>query len=128
MAGRVPRRPTPRRKGGILTTIAAMTLFAAQAGAPAGGRAGIIMIIYIVAFIAIFWFVVLGPSRKMQKKHEQMVNEIKKGDEVMTEGGIIGSVVHVADDRLTIKTAENTRLVIARPKIARVFGAEPETK
>lgn len=111
-----------------MTTIAALMLAAAQAGAPAGGRAGIVMLIYIVAFIAIFWFVVLGPSRKMQKKHEQMVREIKKGDEIMTEGGIIGSVVHVADDRLTIKTAENTRLVIARPKVARVLGGEPETK
>lgn len=111
-----------------MITIAAMMSFAAQAGAPAGGRAGIVMMIYIVAFIAIFWFVVLGPSRKMQKKHQQMVSAIKKGDEIMTEGGILGSVVHVADDRLTIKTAENTRLVIARPKIARVFGGEPEAK
>ncbi len=53
-----------------------------------------------------------------------MVTALKKGDEVVTEGGIIGSVVHLTDDRLTIKTAENTRLVVARGKIARVLGVE----
>jgi preprotein translocase subunit YajC len=40
----------------------------------------------------------------------------------MTEGGIIGTIVHVADDRLTIKTAENTRLVVARGKIVRTMS------
>ena len=55
-----------------------------------------------------------------------MVGALKKGDEVVTEGGIIGSVVHLADDRVTIKTAENTRLIIARPKIARVLNAPGE--
>jgi preprotein translocase subunit YajC len=68
------------------------------------------------------WFVILAPQRKMQKKHQAMVEGLKKGDEIMTEGGIIGTIVHVADDRLTIKTAENTRLVIARAKIVRTLG------
>jgi preprotein translocase subunit YajC len=126
MAGPVPGRRTTRGEGPKVSILAALAMV--QAGAPGGGRAGIVMMIYVVAFIGIFWFVVLGPSRKMQKKHESMVQALKKGDEVMTEGGIIGSVVHIAEDRLTIKTAENTRLVIARPKIARVLGVEPESK
>jgi preprotein translocase subunit YajC len=47
----------------------------------------------------------------------------------MTDGGIIGQIVHVAEDRLTIRTAENTRIVVARTKIARVMTAETgETK
>jgi preprotein translocase subunit YajC len=96
---------------------------------PAAGRTGLVMMIYLVAFIAIMWFLILAPQRRVQKKHQEMVNAIKKGDEVITEGGIIGSVVHVAEDRLTIKTAETTRLVIARGKIARVVTQEPaETK
>lgn len=95
----------------------------AQGGDPAGlFRFMIIMF----AFIAIMWFLIIAPQRRMQKKHEQLVSGLKKGDEVVTEGGIIGSVVHLADDRLTIKTAENTRLVVARGKIARVLGVEPE--
>ena len=91
----------------------------AQAAPPAG-RGMTVLLIYIVAFIAIMYFLILRPQRKIQQKHQQMISQIRKGDEVVTDGGIIGSVVHMTDDRVTIKTAENTRIVIARPKIARV--------
>lgn len=98
-----------------------------QAQQPVAPRqTGYVMLIYVVAFGAIFWFLILGPQRKMQKKHQQMIAAVKKGDEVMTEGGIIGTVVHVADDRLTLKTGENTRIVVARPKVARVLGEPGE--
>ena len=102
-------------------------VLAALQAEPGGsaGRGGMVIMIYTVAFIAIMWFVILAPQRKMQKKHQEMVASLKKGDEVMTEGGIIGTIVHVADDRLTIKTAENTRLVVARGKIVRTMS-QPE--
>jgi preprotein translocase subunit YajC len=97
-----------------------------QAQPPAAGRTGAVMMIYLVAFIAIMWFLILGPQKKMQKKHQAMISAVQKGDEVMTEGGIIGTVVHVTDDRLTVKTGESTRVVVARAKIARVFGTTTE--
>ena len=107
------------------TILAVAAVLQAQPQA-APGRTGAVMMIYLVAFIAIMWFLILGPQRRVQKKHREMIGAVKKGDEVMTEGGIIGTVVHVADDRLTLKTAENTRIVVARPKIARVLGAPSE--
>ena len=86
-------------------------------------------LIMIGVFIAIFWFLLIRPQRKMRQQHEQLIAGLKKGDEVMTDGGIIGSVVHLAEDRLTLRTAENTRIVVARNKVARVMGAETgETK
>lgn len=88
----------------------------------AGGRGGMILIIYIVSFGLIAWFLLIRPQRRMQQQHQQMLSALKKGDEVMTDGGIIGSIVHMAEDRVTLKTAENTRIVVARGKIARVFG------
>jgi preprotein translocase subunit YajC len=111
----------------LITSIGVMLVATAQAAQGQGGRAGLIMMIYFVAFIAIMWFIVIAPQRKMQKKHEAMVAGVQKGDEVVTEGGIIGSVIHLTDDRLTIKTGDNTRVVIARGKIARVMGNEPGT-
>lgn len=108
------------------TSVGLMLVTAAQAAQGQGRNAGLIMMIYMVAFIAIMWFLFVGPQRKMQKKHEAMVAALKKGDEIITEGGIIGSVVHLTEDRLTIKTGENTRLVVARGKVARVMGTEPE--
>jgi preprotein translocase subunit YajC len=86
-------------------------------------------LIMIGVFIAIFWFLLIRPQRKMRQQHEQLVTGLKKGDEVMTEGGIIGSVVHLTEDRLTLRTAENTRIVVARNKISRVLTADAgETK
>ena len=103
-----------------------MLAMLAQAPSRPGGQTFTIMMIYLVGFGLIFWFLILRPQRRVQQKHQEMVAALKKGDEVMTEGGIIGSVVHLAEDRVTIKTAENTRLVIARPKIARVMTAPAE--
>ncbi|HEY8469224.1 MAG TPA: preprotein translocase subunit YajC [Longimicrobiales bacterium] len=94
-----------------------------------GGSMAPVLIIW-TSFILIFWLLIIRPQRKAQQRHQQMLSALKKGDEVMTDGGIIGEVVHIKDDRITLKTAENTRIVVARPKIARVFTAtqEPERK
>ncbi len=127
MAGPLGR---PDRRGDCRTLIGFDTmglLAVAQAAPGSAGRGGLVLMIYTVAFIAIMWFIILGPQRRMQKKHQQMISELKKGDEIMTEGGILGSVVHLTEDRLTIKTGDNTRIVVARSKIARVF-AEQESK
>jgi preprotein translocase subunit YajC len=91
---------------------------------PRAGIPGIALLIQLVAIGLIFWFLLIRPQRRIQQRHREMVEALKRGDEVMTEGGIIGTVVHITEDRLTIKTAENTRLLVARPKIARVFTAE----
>ena len=98
------------------------SLLAAQEGAPRNPT--IILVIYVVAFIGIMWFVIIAPQRRIQRKHQDMIAAVKKGDEVMTEGGILGTVVHLADDRLTLKTGENTRITVARAKIARVMSTE----
>lgn len=95
---------------------------------PQGGSSGALAFgLQMVAIIAIFYFLIIAPQRKAQKKHQQTLAALKKGDEVMTEGGIIGQVVFMQDDRLTIKTAENTRVVVARAKIARVLNVEGAT-
>jgi preprotein translocase subunit YajC len=88
-----------------------------------------IFMMQMVAIFAIFYFLLIRPQRKEQERHRNMISELKKGDEVVTNGGIIGTVVHVQDDRLTIKTGENTRLVVERGRIARVVtGQEPDNR
>jgi preprotein translocase subunit YajC len=83
-----------------------------------------IFLMQMVAIFAIFYFLLIRPQRKEQERHRTMITELKKGDEVVTNGGIIGTVVHVQDDRLTIKTGENTRLVVERGRIARVITGQ----
>lgn len=89
-----------------------------------GGNATMIFMMQMVAIFAIFYFLLIRPQRKEQERHRNMIAELKKGDEVVTGGGIIGTVIHVQDDRITIKTAENTRLVVERARVARVVSGE----
>lgn len=91
------------------------------------GQGMTIMLIYIVSFGLIAWLLLIRPQRKMQQQHQQMLAALKRGDEVMTEGGIIGTVVHMTDDRVTLKSGENTRLLVSRLKIARVFSGTETT-
>jgi preprotein translocase subunit YajC len=91
-----------------------------QAAAP--NRGFMILVIYIVSFGLIAWFLLIKPQRRMQQQHQQMLSAVKRNDEVMTEGGIIGIVVHLTEDRVTIKSGENTRIVVARSKIARILS------
>lgn len=101
---------------------AAILASLALQAAPQGGRTGTVLLIYMVAFGLIMWLVIIRPQRRIQQRHQQMLSALKKGDEVMTDGGIIGTVVHLSEDRVTMRTGENTRLVVARQKIARVFN------
>src|SRR4051812_17310448 len=97
-----------------------------QSAAP---RASILpLVIQFGAIIAIFWFLLIRPQRQQAAKHQEVLSQLKKGDEVMTDGGIIGTVVHIAEDRVTIKSAENTRLVVLRSKISKVFGTASTTE
>ncbi|KPK83237.1 MAG: hypothetical protein AMS25_00430 [Gemmatimonas sp. SM23_52] len=93
--------------------------FVPAEGGGGGGFTG--TLIMLMAFIGIFYFLLIRPQRQQQKRHQEMVQSLKRGDEVATVGGIVGRIVHVKDDRLTIKTAEETRVVIERDKVARKF-------
>jgi preprotein translocase subunit YajC len=91
-----------------------------QAAAPRSPM--IVPIIYIVSFGLIAWLLLIRPQRRIAQQHQQMIAGLSKGDEVMTDGGIIGTIVHITDDRITIKSGENTRIVVSRAKVARVMG------
>lgn len=94
---------------------------ALQARDPRQG--GLILVIYVVSFGLIAWFVLIRPQRKLQQDQMAMLTALKRNDEVMTDGGIIGTIIHLTDDRVTLKTAESTKIVVARQKIARVLNA-----
>ena len=91
-----------------------------------GGNATAVFLIQMVAIFAIFYFLLIRPQRKEQERHQSMVSALKKGDEVVTAGGIVGAVVHAEQDRVTIKTAESTRLVVEKARIAKVTTTRAE--
>lgn len=81
-----------------------------------------LMVFQFVALIAIFYFLLIRPQRKAAKRHQEVLAALRRGDQVMTEGGILGDVVHLAEDKVTIRTGE-AKLIVARGKIARVLNA-----
>ena len=84
----------------------------------ASGGSGIIFIIAI-AFLLI-WLIVVRPQKKRQTQQQQMANELRVGDEVLTAGGIYGTVSAVADDEVTVQIAPKTEVRVARRAIAGV--------
>ena len=100
--------------------------WAQAAGAPADPWGG--MLSTIVPFILIFvvmWFLLIRPQQKKQKEHRAMVAALKRGDRVVTNGGIYGQVSHVADDHLMIEIADGVKIKVVRDAIAAVPG-KPE--
>jgi preprotein translocase subunit YajC len=84
----------------------------AAGGAPAG--AGTTSLIMMAVFVVIFYFLLILPQQKKQKEHQAMLSKITAGDEVVTAGGILGKVIEVGDNFLTIEIAENVRIKVQR--------------
>ncbi len=88
------------------------------------------MVFMYGAIFAIFYFVLIRPQQKQRKAQDELVRALKKGDEVVTAGGIIGEVLHIAgqggqgpvsmEDRVTIKSADS-RMIVERGRILRVI-------
>jgi preprotein translocase subunit YajC len=93
-----------------------------QAQTPAGPNPFGTVFMFGAIFL-IFYFLLIRPQRKQQKSHDEMVKTLSRGDEVVTIGGIIGRIVHLTDDRITMKTADDTRLEVERSKIGRKAGS-----
>ncbi len=96
-----------------------------DAGAQGGGGSGLIM---MVAIFAIFYFILIRPQQKKMKEHKKMVEQLKKGDEIITSGGIYGTVEGVTPDTLTVKIAEGTKVRITRSSIAAVLSEKDKSK
>lgn len=84
-----------------------------------------------VAIAAIFYFILWRPQQRQRKQHEQTIRSLKRGDEIVTAGGIVGEVVHIKEqtagqvtneDQITIRSGES-RLVVERGRIVRVGAA-----
>src|SRR5881398_1476009 len=81
----------------------------------------------LVAVFAIIYFLILRPQKKQQERHRQLLASLQKGDRVLTSGGILGEVVHLKDDEVTVKSGE-ARLVIVRSNIANILNRSVEAK
>ncbi|HEY9480222.1 MAG TPA: preprotein translocase subunit YajC [Gemmatimonadaceae bacterium] len=121
----------------MIATHASLSLILA-AQAPGGGGSFTPFLLQMALIFAIFYFLVMRPQQKQRKQHQQNLRDLKKGDEIVTAGGIIAEVIHIKEsikdgapvttmeDRITIKSGES-RLIVERGRIAKVVSAATDT-
>ncbi len=86
------------------------------AGAPAGG--GLTAFIPLILMFVIFYFLLIRPQQKRAKEHQNMVNNLKKGDRIITSGGIHGTITSLGDTTLSLEIAESIKIKINRSNVA----------
>lgn len=94
--------------------------------AGAGGGPLSMMMMFALIF-GVFYFLVIMPAKKQQKKKDAMIGALKKGDKVVTSGGIYGTVAAVEDQSLLLKIAENTKIRVAKSAIGGPVGTEDDS-
>jgi preprotein translocase subunit YajC len=105
--------------------------------APAAGGSSLTPLLFQFGLIfLIFYFLIIRPQQKQRKRHEEALRTLKRGDRVVTTGGIIGEVVHIRegskdgkaeptmDDEITMKSAES-RFIVERGRIAKITTPTP---
>jgi preprotein translocase subunit YajC len=86
---------------------------AQAAGAPAGGSP-MSMFIMMGLFVVVFYFLLIRPQQKKQKEHQAMLSKLAAGDEVVTAGGLLGRIIEVGDNFITLEIADNVRIKVQR--------------
>ena len=76
-------------------------------------------ILPLILIFVVFYFLLIRPQQKKLKDHKKMISDLKKGDRVVTQGGIIGSILYVNDDgTLSVEIADNVNVKVAKGMIA----------
>jgi preprotein translocase subunit YajC len=129
-----PALPLSHRHGLRMNDLGfSSALLALQLGGAGGTGSLTPFLIQLAAIFGIFYFLLIRPQQQQKKKHEEALRNIKRGDQIVTFGGIVGEVIHVREtasdagtpkpmeDHITIKSAES-RLIVERGRIARIIG------
>jgi preprotein translocase subunit YajC len=105
--------------GGLLITMALLSgCYPTTTPTEGGGGFDYTMIIFLVLIFAVFYFFIIRPQRKRQKEHQQLMEELKRGDRVITAGGIYGQIESIAEDSVVIKVESGTTLRVAKNMVA----------
>lgn len=92
----------------------------------AGGQTqgmGLSTLLFPIILIAIMYFLMIRPQMKRQKEHKAMLEKIKRGDEVLTNGGIAGVVTDIGDNFVTVEVADNVRIRVQKGAVGNVLPA-----
>ncbi len=95
--------------------------YAQTAGQEAPAEAGIMQLVLMVGLFVMFYFIAIRPQRKRQKEHTELVSSLSKGDEVVTNSGILGKISKLEDNYVVLLVAEKVELKFQRTAIHAVL-------
>ena len=95
----------------------------AQGAAPAGAAGGIASFVPLILIFGVFYFLLIRPQQKKAKQHQQFLTDLKKGDKVLTGGGIHGRITGLTDSTATMEIAEGIRIKVNRSSIMTTVAA-----
>jgi len=98
-----------------------MMMQAAPAGQPGGTAAFMIQMFPLLAIFVIFYFLMIRPQQRRVKEHQARISAVKKGDEVVTGGGIRGKVTKVSDDEAEVEIAQGVKVRVVKSTITHVL-------
>ena len=82
----------------------------------------------LILIFVIFYFLLIRPQQKKMKEHKEMINKIKRGDEIVTAGGVFAKVSRVIDEnKIEAQISSNVKIIISRPTITSVINNSTET-
>ena len=103
-----------------------LTLAAAAGGAPDGATSFFVQMFPLVLIFVIFYFLMIRPQSKRMKAHQAEIMAVKKGDDIITGGGIRGRVTKVTDDEAEVEIAQGVKVRVMKSTISTVV--QPKTK
>src|SRR5688500_15142376 len=92
------------------------------------GTSNVTFLISLVLMVAIFYFLLIRPQQRRVKQQRSLVESLRIGDEVVTIGGMFGTILEMDDETITLDAGAGTRLRYLRQAVARKFVEEPETE
>jgi preprotein translocase subunit YajC len=95
-------------------------------GAPSGSPPMLFSLLPFLLIFAIFYFLLIVPQQRQRKKHKQMLEDLKKGDRVMTNGGLLGTVSNIHKDVVTLQMGDNVKVKVKKEYIANLQTGEDE--
>ena len=93
-------------------------------GGPGGGPGGFLSLIPFVIIFVLFYVLMILPQQRQRKKHQQMLDALKKGDRVVTNGGLVGAVTNIHNDLVTLQVADDVKVKVLRSAIASLRGGD----
>ena len=94
---------------------------AQTAAASSDPTGGLMQLLPMILMFAVLWFLMVRPQMKKAKEHKALIAALAKGDEVVTGGGLVGKVVKIGENYVTLEIAEGTEVVVQKPAIGLVL-------